>query len=401
MRNFAAAAAVILIVLVPCGAKAQSIYGMNYIGEAVHMGSARHEALGFSTVAVQDTLNSVTSNPASTADLGMMTLTIQQVLSASRVYFLDYESKQTRYTVPTFTASFPLRNGLVITSGFRTRYYGRADFAYQIDIENAPTGYQNYKLDSNLYTIPVIFAWRPISSLRVAAEAQFNLGSVIDKVNVWFDDLDYQNVDSKRRRSYTGLSWGAAVLWEVHPRIWLGASVDGPVNYSVEEEIDNTVSVLDTTFSYDYTLPLAFDVGFAINPIGRWWLSSSYSMRAASDPVGYPQLEGSIVDETHIGIGIERRASLEGHVLNQIPIRLGFYMDRSQIQFPPGQDVTSMFITVGSAVPMGKKAGSIDYTLEFGRIGLQEENFVEENIFRFGLSISLAEPWSKRNTERH
>ena len=266
MRNIAAAAAVILAMLLPCGANAQSIYGTNYIGEAVHKGSSRHEALGFSTVAVQDTVNSVSGNPAATADLSMVTLTVQQVLSGSRVYFLDYSSRQTRYTIPTFTASFPLRNGLVITTGFRTRFYGRADFSYQIDVEGAPAAFQNYKLDSNLYVIPVIFAWRPVNSLRLAGELQFNLGSVIDKVNVWFDDLDYTNVDSKRRRSYTALSWGAAALWEIHPRIWLGASIDGPVNYNVEEVIENTVSVLDTTTTFDYRLPLAFDVGIAVNP---------------------------------------------------------------------------------------------------------------------------------------
>ncbi len=273
MRTVVLYAAALLTLLLPCGARAQSIYGMNYIGEAVHLGSSRHEALGYSAIAVQDTSNSVTANPASTADLRMVTLTVQQVLSASRVYYLEYTSKQTRYTVPTFTASFPFREGLVLTSGYRTRYYGRADFAYQIDIEGAPTGYQNYKLDSNMYMIPVIVAWKPFSSLRVAGEAQFNLGSIIDKVNVWFDDLNYKNVDSKRTRSYTGLSWGAALLWEAHPRLWLGGNVDGAVDYRVEESIENTVSERDTNLTYDYKLPLAWDVGLSLQPFGRWWLS--------------------------------------------------------------------------------------------------------------------------------
>jgi len=401
MRAVVLYAAAILILLLPCGLRAQSIYGMNYLGEAVRMGSSRHQALGYSMVAVQDTSNSVTSNPASTADLNMVTLTVQQVLSASRVYFLDFVSKQTRYTVPTFTASFPVRKGLVVTAGYRTRYMGRADFAYQIEIEGAPTAFQNYKLDSNLFVLPVIVAWKPVKSLRVAGEAQFNLGSVIDKVNVWFDDLNYRNVDSKRRRSYTGLSWGASALWEVHPRLWLGCNIDGAVDYRVEEVIDNTTSERDTVFAYDYTLPLAWDVGFSANPYGRWWLSASYWMRSAAVPVGYSQLEGNVGDEKHIGFGIERRASNDRNVLSQLPIRLGFYMDTWHLHFPAGQEVNSMFLTVGSAIPLGNTPGAIDFTIEFGRTGSQEENFVEENILRFGLSFSLSEPWSKRRTERH
>jgi hypothetical protein len=401
MRALVLRAAAILFLIAPCGARAQSIYGMNYIGEAIHKGSSRHQALGYSAVAVQDTSNSVTPNPASTADLTMVTLTVQQVVSASRVYYLDYLSKQTRYQVPAFTASFPFREGLVVTAGYRTRYCGRADFAYQLDIEGAPTGFQNYKLDSNLYTIPVIVAWRPLSTLRIAGEAQFNFGSIIDRVNVWFDDLNYRNVDTKRMRTYSGPSWGAALLWEAHPRLWLGLNIDGAVGYDVRETLENTASVLDTSFTYGYTLPLAWDAGLAVNPLGRWWLSASYSMRSAADPVGYSQLEGSVVDERHIGFGIERRAGIEGNVLARIPLRLGFYTDIWNYQFPAGHDVRSTFLTLGSAIPMKNSTGAIDFTLEFGRVGSKTENFVQENIFKLGLSFSVAEPWSRRSTEKH
>ena len=84
-----------------------------------------------------------------------------------------------------------------------------------------------------------------------------------------------------------------------------------------------------------------------------------------------------------------------------MPVRIGFFMDSWHIQFPGGQVVSSMFLSAGSAIPMGNRPGEIDFTLEFGRTGSKEENFVEENIFRFGLSFSVAEPWSKRKTEKH
>jgi hypothetical protein len=396
-----AAAAAVLLILLSGNVNSQSIYGMNYIGEAVHPGSSRQQALGFSAVAVQDTSNSVTSNPASTADLKLVTLTVQQQLSASRVYFLDYVSRQTRYQVPSFSASFPIREGLVLTAGYRSRYFGRADFAYSREIEGAPSAYENYQLDSSLYTIPVTIAWKPLGGLRLAGEVQFNLGSIIDKVNVWFDDDNYSDVEAKRQRNFTGTSWGAAALWEVHPRLWLGCNIDGAVDYRVDETVDNTVSALDSSATFDYKLPLAWDVGFALNVYGRWWLSSSYWMRSNADPVGFSHLEGSTGEEIHIAAGIERRASKEGHLFNKIPIRVGFYTDRWHIQFPSGERLTSTFLTVGSSIPLGKSPGAIDYTLEFGRVGSKESNLVEENVFRFGLSFSVSESWTRRKTERH
>jgi hypothetical protein len=365
------------------------------------MGSSRHQALGYSAVAVQDTSNSVTPNPASTADLDMVTLTVQQVLSSSRVYFLDYSSRQTRYQVPSFTVSFPFREGLVLTSGYRTRYLGRADFAYQRDVEGAPPAYENYKLDSSLYTIPVVVAWKPIKALRIAGEAQFNFGSVIDKVNVWFDNESYTNTASERKRTYSGISWGASLLWEIHPRFWLGCNIDGAVDYRVDESVENTKSALNTKSKYDYKLPLAWEAGFAVNAFGRWWLSSSYWMRPAAEPAGFQQLEGNVGDETHLGAGIELRAGIEGNTLNRIPLRLGFYTDKWHLQFPAGQEVRSTFFTIGSAIPVGNSPGGIDYTMEFGRVGSKTENYVEENIFRIGLSFSVAEPWSRRKTKRH
>jgi hypothetical protein len=397
----AAAAAVVIMLLIPCGAAGQSIYGMNYIGEAVSRGNARSQALGYSSVAVPDTSNSVVSNPAATADLSMVTLTIQQALSGSRIYYLDELSRQTRYIVPAFAVSFPVRKGLVVSGGYRTRFMGRADFAYTIDIDGVPPGYQNYKLDCNLFALPVSVAWHPFEPLRVAGEIQFNLGSVIDKTNVWFDDPNYLNVDAKRRRSYTGLSWGASLLWDIHPRLSLGLVIDGPVEYDVEQVVENTVSVLDTTTSFGYKLPLAMDFGLALNPYGRWWLSASYWQRTVAEPVGFPVLRGNVGDESHIGFGIERRESPDGHLFNRMPIRLGFYTDTWHYEFPSGQEVRSYFFTIGSAIPLKDTPGAIDYTIEFGRIGSKAENFVEENIIRFGLSFSVQEPWTRRREEKH
>ena len=163
----------------------------------------------------------------------------------------------------------------------------------------------------------------------------------------------------------------------------------------------NTVSALDTSLTYDYTLPLSWEAGIAVNPYGRWWLSASYWFRSVADPVGYPVLEGNVGDEKHIGFGIERRARPDGSVLGRIPLRFGFYYDTWHLQFPAGHDVNSIFLSVGSSVPLRRTTGSIDFTLEFGRTGSKDENLVDENIFRFGLSFSVSEPWSRRKEVRH
>jgi hypothetical protein len=87
--------------------------------------------------------------------------------------------------------------------------------------------------------------------------------------------------------------------------------------------------------------------------------------------------------------------------LGRIPIRIGFYTDSWHLEFPEGKPVRSYFVTIGSAIVLSRANGSLDFAFEFGTIGSSEENGVEEQMFRFDLSLSVSEPWSKRRTDKH
>lgn len=385
----------------PRAPRAQSVYGLNFIGESIQRGCARYAGLGFSAIAASDTNNVVTQNPSSTADLRTVTFTIHQSLGVSRIHYAEESSRQTRYLLPSILFALPLRPGLVFSGGYVTRTAGRADFAYPLDIDGAPSGLQNYRHDASLYYIPATLAWRPIEMLNVAAEIRFDRGSITDRVIVSFEDPAYREVESERRRSFKGTSWGASALLRVLPRLQAGLVVDAPVSYSVGETFEYTDETLDTEGSAEFTLPASWGAGVSVNILERWWVSASYWMRPAPDPTGFEWLDGSLGDETHFGAGVERLLGTGGGFFDWIPLRLGFSTSRWHLEFPAGTPVRSTFFSIGSAFPLPGGPGSLDVTAEIGRIGSLQDNGIDEDVLRISFSLSVSERWSRRRAVKH
>jgi hypothetical protein len=282
-----------------------------------------------------------------------------------------------------------------------TRTAGRADFALPLEVEGTPSGMQNYRHDASLFYIPVTLAWRPIEMLNIAGEIRFDRGGITDRVVVSFDNAAYRDVESKRLRDFSGTSWSASALLRPHPRLHLGATFEAPVSYSIDETIHYTEETLDTERSLEFELPASWSAGLAVNVLERWWMTASYWRRQAPRSAGFEWLEGSLGEEHHFGVGVERLLGTSGGFFQWIPLRLGFSMAQWHLEFPAGTPVRSTFFSIGSAFALPGGPGSVDVTAEFGRVGSIQDNGIDENMFRLSVSLSVSERWSRRRTIRH
>lgn len=380
---------------------AQSIYGLNFIGEHNLGGAARYAALGYSGIALPDTNHALTMNPASLAGLSSMTFSIYESMSLSRIGTEEVSSDQTRFQLPSVIVAVPLTRGLVASLGYKTRFFGKAEFEFDREVDFSPAPHELYKLNSSLYSAPLSLAWKPVEWLSVAGAFQIENGSIKDEVYVYFDNQEYRSSSSIRTRGFSGNSWALSALARVHRRLWLGVVFDDEIEYTVDETFEYSDGGTDSISTYDFTLPAAWSVGLAAGLTDRWWLTSSFWMRKAPKPDGFEHLEGSLRDETVISVGVERKARKEGSLFSRMPIRVGYYENRIHLEFPAGEPVVSRFFTLGSGFPMPGGPGGIDFSMEFGRIGSVSANGIDEKVVRFGLSMSLSEKWTKRKVERH
>lgn len=392
---------ILMMVIHHSNAVSQSMWGINYLGEHRFRGGARDRALGFSSLALADTShNVVTANPSSLANIEMVTFSLFQSFSMNSMSTSDNTVDQNRFVLPSITLAVPLPKGLVISTGYHTRFESRGEFSFPgTKIPEASRPYSHYNHRSSLFTAPLALGWNSAEWLNMSLELQIERGSVKDDITNTLG-MDGGEVESSWYRDFSALSWAAAM--EVKPRagVSLGFYYDAQVDYSVEEEFLYSRESLDSTATSDFTLPPCFGIGAALEVSDRWRVMSSYWWREAPHHTSLNLFEGSLSDEWLFGIGVERLRDNGGGFFDRIPIRVGFYQNRWHLQFPAGETLTGSFATFGTGFSLPGGPGYLDISLETGQIGSLENNNLSERVIKLGIGFSLAEPWSRRKEDR-
>jgi len=380
-------------------ARAQSIFGLNYLGEHLFGGDPRYRGLAYSAIAVPDTGSALTMNPASMADLTSLTFSITEVFEMGSARAGDETADLNRFQLPQLMIAIPVRRGLVFSLGYMTDFMGKGDFAYPSYVENVPIHYDVYKHRSSLFTAPLSLSWKALDRLNVAASFDLERGSIRNDITTEFYERDYGDAEASRDRSFSGESFSVAFLARVHPRLYIGGLWDHEVEYEVDETITYTRPEFDSHRIWKTTLPGAFGVGAAAGLTERWWLSAQYWMREAPETVGFEQFDDSIGEEHLIAVGLERRRVESGGFFHRIPLRLGYCQNRWHLELPAGEPVVSRFFTVGTAFSLPGGPGRVDLSLELGQIGSLDTNGADERMARIGIGFSLSETWSARDED--
>lgn len=379
---------------------AQSMFGLNFIGEHRFRGSARHRALGLSAVALPDSAGALTMNTASTADLTRVTFSVYEALGMHGIRSEEENVEQNRFQLPAVMVAVPLGKGFVCSVGYRTRFEGKGDFSLPGSLTDGQAPHVYYKRRSTLFTAPIALAWKAAGRFNIAGELQVERGSIVDDVSVDFEETGYGSADSKRSRHYSGTSWAVSMLLRVHSRVYLGAFLDDRVSYSVKEDFSYSREEFDSSASWEFELPPAYGVGAAVGLTERWWLTSSFWLRESPVPVGFRQFEGSLADEMLLAFGAERGRGETGGFFSRIPLRIGFYENRWHLEFPAGEQVKARFLTLGTGFRLPGGPGNVDLSVEFGQIGSIENNGLDERMIKVGVGINVSETWSRRRERR-
>jgi hypothetical protein len=381
-------------------ASAQSIFGLNYLGEHQFPGSARYRALALSAYAVIDSASAVTANQATLADLTSVTFSLVEIMSVSNVRSGSEAAYENRFQLPSVMFAVPLRKGFVLGGGYLTQFEGKDDFTFDYPIENGATAYEVFRHRSGLFNVPFMIAWRPVQWARIAGSYRLERGSIEDDYTVEFQRDYFQSIVSKRVRSFSGGSWSGSALATVHPRLSLAFGFNGGVSYEGDETFAYSRGELDSTATWRFDLPYSWEAGAAFGVTEHWWLNAHFWRRGAPDTRGFEQLAGSIGDERLVAIGVEKYEMPSGGFFTRIPLRFGIYENVWHLEYPAGHPVKSRFFTFGTGFDLPGGPGKIDLSFEIGQIGSSANNGVDERVFRVGLGLSASESWSRRRTPR-
>lgn len=384
----------------PRAGEAQSIFGINFLGEHRFTAGARQHGIGLAGIALRDSASAVSMNDAALADIPGVTFSLVESFASAGINDGTSTADQNRFQLPTVMIAVPLRPGLVVSAGYLTGFEGKGDFSFPRVVEGEPTGLEIYRHRASLFSVPLSVSWRALTWARVAGSVALERGSIRSSSIVSFENSLYGDVESSRSRSYAGTSFGLSALVEPHERVSLGAVWRSETAYDATETFSYTKASLDSSAEGSFTMPMSWGAGAAVRVARRWWANASFWTREAPKPDGFPQLEGSIGDETLVAAGIERRGAPEGGFFSRIPLRIGFYDDRWHFEYPAGKAIHSRFLTIGTGFTMPGGPGAIDVAVELGQTGSIDSNGLEERVLRFVFGMSASEAWSKRKQER-
>jgi len=397
---------VFLAITVTGRVRGQSLFSLNYIGEHAFRGGARDAALAYSSLALPDSTSALTMNPATTASLSRVTLGLNQRLMFSTAVYGDNEASRNNYQLPAVIVAFPLADGLVFNLGYRTRFEGKVNFAVSGSVTGPDYGWdgsavEKYDHNSSLYSVPVGIAWKINDRISVQSELHLERGSIRDEVTENLQNEDYSSASSELDRNFSATSWAFSIQAKLHPRIFLGGTYDAEIGYSVNERRSYTLAEINSRNSYDFTLPPSYSIGIAAGVSRRWWLTSAFWMREAPEATGFYQFEGALGVERMFSIGLERRpGNSKDSFFSRIPLRMGYYEDYWHIEIPAGEPVVSRFFTFGSGIELPRGPGSLDFSFEFGKIGSNDANGIEEKVMRINIGINVSEVWKRRQDKK-
>jgi hypothetical protein len=380
-------------------ASAQSVFGLDFLGESRMPGNARAHALGLSSFAVPDTVSALTLNAATMSGLTRLTFSMYEMLGISTIHSAGLSAHENRLELPAVMVGVPLRRGLVAGIGYETRFVGRGDATFEQPIPLSASAFETFQHRASLFSIPFSLSWAPVSRMSVAGQFRLERGSIRDNVSSVFHDDRFSTVSSQRLRDFSGTSGSFSALVQVIPRLYLGAEYATSVKYTVNETFTYTSAQFDSSAAFDLRLPAAYGGGAGFGVTERWWLTAFCWQRGKPGSTGFPQLAGSLESEWLVAVGVERRGLASGPFFRRVPIRLGYYEDRWHLEVPAGAPVRSRFLTLGTGWGLRGGPGSVDLSLEVGQIGSSADNGTDERSVRIGVGINASEAWSKRPRE--
>ncbi len=388
--------------LIPCRARAQeSFFSLNFLGVNEETGDVRARGLGLLGIALPDNKTAITLNPAATAQLPRMTLSVMGLAGSRLSRDADGEIRQGVARFPHQRFALPIPGHFVISAGFVGLRNLRSDFQLSDRVLDGLTYHQRFDRNGTLYTMPLGIAHNLGPRVHLGLTVDFLLGTVDESWTVVGDSLIA--LRTRRRDTFSGQNVTLGAL--VEPLDWLhvGATVSPEANAdrsarttSEDSRITNGANaVRETAVLSKVRFPATWRLGVTADA-GRHLLVSADAMRR--DWAAY---DGRLYEAESVGLESRLGGGLEYRPLSR-PWwgRLAYRAGVSRTTWPQrvgGNPLRETTLHLGTGFDLKNSLGRLDLGFEYGSLGSFGQNGREERTLRFMLGFSGQEIWSRRS----
>ncbi len=391
-------------------AGAQSPFALRSVGQRLADGDARMLGRGGWGLAVADSLHPGFKNPASTAAIRQVALTLTGY-GESAGHDSPQASRSTYRTyLPDARAVVPVIKGeLAFSAGFKlergTSWHTKVDSTWSV-WDATLTGSEQFEREGSTFKVPLGLAWRAHEKLSAAVAVNLERGSLRETLAAYFNSPAgasgvplYRSVIAVAEDQFTGTSATLAALATPVRDVRVGVTWTG--EHTVDGRRKSELGgVAERTFTdFELRRPAELALGVAAGLGGRWEAGLDVRRQdwrrfvAPAAWLAQPDWQAELVDELQWGLGVERgRGTARRAGWANLPLRLGVGWHRWPYQVG-GSEVIERSVSVGTGFPLRGEAGTLDVGLTWGRIGDGGDNGLSSTYLRLAVSVTGLEAW--------
>ena len=381
----------------PRSPRAESIFGLNLVGERFDVGDARITALGGFVQLVDDSLGVLQYNPAAIAWAKRVTFGVAGYSTGDKNRSADFKEQSVSTKISGLAFAFPLyRKRLTASVGYRGRYDPDGNFSVP-QVTSAGDAYTDrFQRSGGLWTVPFVLAVDLGNNAMLGGFYALERGTIQNRWIVDFAGPSTADAVSTQNRVFTGNGWGVGGTVRPLPRVSLGLTYEGSIDYDVDTEETYTNASANVTYRETVSLPQRW-TGSATVRTGRGF--TAYAGASVSDFEKFSGLAfpaERLAREEVVSIGLEyRRRSFA------LPIRASARFEQLPYTTPSGEKIRKTAFTLGTGLLFRSRTGKLDTALQFGKTGSIDTNDYEDRFVRFYLSIAGSEEWKRKRGSRY
>lgn len=377
--------------------RAESIFGMNLLGERLEAVDARVAALGGFVQIVEDSLGILQYNPAMLAWAKRVSFGASGYLTQDVSRSDEFERSMVSTKLSSFGFAFPLfKRTLTASVGYRGRYDPDFDFSVP-GVTPAGDAYSDdYERSGGTWAVPISVAADLGRYAKLGGTFSLERGTIENRWLVDFEGTGTADATSTQIREVRGTGFGGGVVVRPIAGVSLGVTYEGQIDYDVKVDETFTNTTADTSYDETMTQPDRWTVSAA------WRVARGFNVYAGGSISDFTKFQGlafpsqRLTEERVASLGLEYRP--HG---SRFPIRLSARYEKLPYTLPEGEDVTRMSFALGSGLLFRTGRGKLDGALQFAKIGSVDSNGYEDRQVRFYVSITGSESWSTRRETRY
>lgn len=269
---------------------------------------------------------------------------------------------------------------------------------------------ETYTADGGLNKAALGFAYEPIKNLSFGVNFEYVFGNYYKASTISFPDSSYMfssRVENNYHVRAFNLSFGVQYFQPLKNGDRLGVGI--VYDYLSKFPTDNILSsytfttsagleylkdsILEIKTNNSITYPSIIGLGFSYERPNKFFFGIDGRYETWSDFLFQKNYQNNnLVNNLKISVGGEWKPDAYGSFFKKSIYRFGFFYDDGMLEFNNTR-INQYGISCGFGFPIKKSNTMINLSLEYIKRGTTQNDLIQEDYFRLGLSFSAKDLW--------